>query len=214
MKKLALAVTVLLMGLGAGLTSCGSGDKSDSAADTAKAVSGTKQGEAFATTINIRYVDMDSLLKHYDFAVEQSAKAQQIALELQQYQNQLARNLQSKQAAIQQKVQNNGYLSEASYNADMTELQKLDQASQAQYARRAQADEQRILELNESVTKAIQDYVVEYNKKYKYDAILHKEVGLYFNPALDITGELVQCLNAEYKAKSGKKEESKSEEKK
>jgi Skp family chaperone for outer membrane proteins len=205
MKKSALAANMLLVLLAAGLVSCGNGEKGAQSPDSSKNVTGTKLGEAFETNINIRYVDMDSLYKHYDFAVEQQKKVQQIAVELQQYQNQLARQLQTKQSAVQQKVQNNGYLSEASYKADVEELNKLDQALGAQSSRREQADQQRVLELNKELSDVIDQFIVEYNKTHHYDAILHKEVGLYFNPALDITGELVDGLNAAYKAKKGDK---------
>jgi outer membrane protein len=205
MKKFAMAAKMLLVVLAAGLVSCGGGEKSANSSDSSKNVTGAKLGEAYETSINIRYVDMDTLYKHYDFAVEQQAKVQQIAVELQQYQNQLARNLQTKQSAVQQKLQNNGYLTEASYKADVDELNKLDQSSSAQYSRRAQADEQRVYELNKALSDAIDAYIIEYNKEHHYDAILHKEAGLYFNPALDITSELVEGLNAAYKNKKGDK---------
>jgi outer membrane protein len=102
-------------------------------------------------------------------------------------------------------LQSNGYLSEASYKADVEEINKLDQASSAQYQRRAAADEQRVYDLNKALADAIDQYIIEYNKEHHYDAILHKEVGLYFNPALDITGELVKGLNEAYKAKKSDK---------
>jgi outer membrane protein len=211
MKKVKLSASMLLVVLAAGMVSCGNGEKSADSNDSSKNVTGTKLGEAFETNINIRYVDMDSLYKHYEFAVEQQKKVQQIAVELQQYQNQLARQLQTKQSAVQQKVQNNGYLSEASYKADVEELNKLDQALGAQSSRREQADQQRVIELNKELSDVIDAYIVEYNKTHHYDAILHKEVGLYFNPALDITGELVDGLNAAYKAKKGDKADDKTE---
>lgn len=181
------------------VTACGDGDKNG--ADSSLNVKGQQQGKAFETSINIRYVDMDSLLKHYDYCLDQEAKVSQIEMELQQYQNQLARNLQVKQNAIQQKAQANGYLSEASYKADLEEYAKLEQASSAQLNRRMQADQQRVIDLKQAYITAIQDYIVEYNADKKYDAILHKDAGLYFNPALDITGEVLAGLNQQYKAK-------------
>ena len=203
MKKLAIAANMLFVVIAGGLVSCsGSDSKTDSSKETAK-VATAQKGEAYETNINIRYVDMDSLYKHYEFAVEQQKKVQQIAVELQQFQNQLARQLQTKQSAVQQKLQNNGYLSEASYKADVEELNKLDQALGAQSSRREQADQQRVIKLNKELSDVIDAYIVEYNKEHKYDAILHKEVGLYFNPALDITDELVKGLNEAYKAKKG-----------
>lgn len=211
MKIKTLTTAVLMAALTMGMGACGNGDKA-AGDDSLKNVTGKQQGEAYETNINIRYVDMDSLMAHYEYAQDQQVVLQQIELELQQYQNQLGRNLQTKQASIQQKLQSNGYLSEASYKADMEELQKLDQAAQSQYGQRAQTAMQRAAEINKAVTDAIQDYVIEYNKDKKYDAILHKEVGLYFNPALDITGELLTGLNKAYrdkKAADTKKEDKK-----
>ena len=59
-------------------------------------------------------------------------------------------------------------------------------------------------------TKAASDYIdnslIEYNKTKKYDAILDRAAGLYFNPALDITDEVVKALNEAYnKAQEDKK---------
>lgn len=207
MKKLAFAAKALLLAATIGLVSCGSGN--EKAGDNApKDVKGEQMGDAHPSQTNIRYVDMDSIYAHYEFAKEQNEILNQIALELQQYQNQLARQLQSKQSQIEQKANSNGYFTKESYEADVAELQKLDQTSSASYARRAQADEQRVLEIHQSVDKAIRDFIVKYNdaEGHKYDAILLKNAGVYFNPALDITGELVDGLNAEYKAKNNKAE--------
>lgn len=203
MKKLTFAARVLLFAISTlSLAACGSGDKKEDA-DSVKNVKAAPQGEAFAAQTNIRYIDGDSLMKHYDYAIDQDQVIQQIQLELQQYQNQLGTNLQSKQAAIQQKAQSNGYLSEASYNADMQELQKLNQQSEAQFGARYENDLKRIAEINQAVLNSINDYIIEYNKDKKYDAILFKSSGLYFNPALDITNEVINGINAKYKATKG-----------
>lgn len=204
------AVALLAMGGACAVTACGNGDKSEGA-DSTKNVKGAQQGDAFATNINIRYVDMDSLLSHYNYCLDQEAKVSQIEVELQQYQNQLGRNLQTKQAAIQQKVQTNAYMSEASYNSDMSELQQLNQQSEALMNRRMQADQARVLELKKAYTDAIEAYIVEYNKEHKYDAILFKNAGLYFNPALDITQEVLKGLNDEYTAKRAAEKDAKPE---
>lgn len=213
MKIFTLAAAALIAMSAFTMTSCGNGDNAKNDVDSSKNVKGEQQGDAYETSINIRYVDMDSILTHYNYAKDQEAIVSQIDIELQQYQNQLARNLQSRQAAIQQKLQTNGYLSEESYKADMTELQKLDQASSAQFSQRAQNDQKRVAELQKAYVDAIQAFIVEYNKDKKYDAILFKNAGLYFNPALDITNDVLVGLNAEYAKKKGA-EATKADEKK
>ena len=48
----------------------------------------------------------------------------------------------------------------------------------------------------------VQDEIVafinEYNLTRKYDAIIYKSAGIVFNPALDITNDIVSGLNARY----------------
>ena len=55
---------------------------------------------------------------------------------------------------------------------------------------------------NSKRSQALQDeiiaYINEYNITRKYDAILYKSAGLVFNPALDITDEIIVGLNEKY----------------
>lgn len=210
MKKLAFSVKIFATAtLVAVMAACGSGDGKDAkdSAANANATPATEKikDQGFASSANFRFVDDTLLMKNYEFAKVTYEQCQKIALDLQTYQNGLAKQLQNKQAAIQQKMQSNGNLSDASYNADVAELQKLDQSLQAQYAKRAQADNDKINKLTQAVSDAIDNYIARYNKEKKYDAILSRAAGLYFNPQLDVTNEIVAGLNAEYKAAGEKK---------
>ncbi len=214
MKQLVLAVALFLAGSTAVTTASCSGEGSaDSADSTKKEVKGEQKGESFTASTNIRYVDFDSVMANYEYAKEQGKVLEQIAAQLQQYQNTLGNRLAQKQNEIQQKMQTNAYTSEAQYKQDMAELQSLDQSSSAQYAKRAETEQARVNEIQKNVKEAIDEFVIEYNKDKKYDAILDKSAGLYFNPALDITGEIVKGLNEAYAKKKGS-EEKKAEDKK
>ncbi len=205
MKKSAISAKIMLATMAMSIvtmTACGngSGDESEGQKDsTTKTTTVKPDDKGFVAQTNIRYIERDTIMEKYTFAQTTLEQCQKIALELQQYQNELARKLQQKQAAIQQKVQSNGYLSEASYNADLQELQKADQQSQAAYAKRAQTDNDRINALTKIVTDSIENFIIRYNKTHKYDAILFRDAGLYFNPQLNITDDIVKGLNAEYK---------------
>ena len=48
------------------------------------------------------------------------------------------------------------------------------------------------------LTDSIESFIKEYNAKKHYDAILYKAAGVYFNPDLDITDEVIKGLNARY----------------
>lgn len=181
--------------------SCG-GDKND-AAGTSDSTSTqtpdttTLDHEGFAPTTNIRYIDSDSVLRAYDYAVKETKRLEQKSLELQQYQNSLTADVQKKAAEIQQKVQNNGYLTQQSYEADMQSLQTLQQNAEANYAKRAQALMVETDQVQSTIIKAIENYVIKYNQDKHYDAILLKQAGVYFNPELDITDDIIKGLNAE-----------------
>ena len=66
----------------------------------------------------------------------------------------------------------------------------------------------RAASLTNVVNDSIRNFIADYNKDKKYDAILYYSpaVGmgsaLYFNPQLDITNEIVNGLNARYGSKT------------
>lgn len=187
----------MVAGIASLIVSCAGSDKGTTA--TTSNDSTTVTDEPIETTINIRYVSMDSIYKNYTLAQNVSQEAQTLASNLQSYQAQLQNQLQSKYTQIQQKAQSNGYLSQASYEADVKELEKTNAAYQNMYAKReaeaAQTLDNRQKELNDSV----QNFIKLYNKEKKYDAILIRDAALYFNPALDITDEVIKGLNDRYK---------------
>ncbi len=170
----------------------GGNDKGPAAAST------TIESEAFETSLNIRYVSMDSISKNYILAQNIAAKANTLVTELQTYQMQLQNQLQNQANQIQQKAQNNLYLSQASYDADMKELQKKNDSFQRQYAQREQNAAITMDNLQKELRDSIMNFINVYNKDKKYDAILYSDAGLYFNPSLDITQEVVDGLNKRY----------------
>lgn len=187
----------MVAGIAALISSCSGSDKGTPSSTGNDST--TVTDEPIETAINIRYVSMDSIYKNYTLAQNVSQEAQTLASNLQSYQAQLQNQLQSKYTQIQQKAQSNGYLSQASYEADVKELEKTNAAYQNMYAKReaeaAQTLDNRQKELNDSV----QNFIKLYNKEKKYDAILIRDAALYFNPALDITDEVIKGLNDRYK---------------
>ena len=102
------------------------------------------------------------------------------------------------EAACQKKLNNNKYASRPAYEKDLKKLQtmvedaqKLEESLTKEYQRESAA---RMQVLQDS----IMNYIVEYNVTRKYDAILYKAAGVLFNPALDITKEIIVGLNKRY----------------
>ncbi|MDE7142901.1 MAG: OmpH family outer membrane protein, partial [Muribaculaceae bacterium] len=131
MKKFFLAA--LAAGLLCGATACSNADKKADQpnADAPAAQAQKADSDSFAPTTNIRYYNMDSVMANYDMVKTFNEANLRAMTELQNAQRSRENELNRLASSIQQKVQSNGYLSEASYNADMQDLNKKQQAAQS-----------------------------------------------------------------------------------
>ena len=192
MKKLAMSASSLLLGiLALSTTACGGDPAADKSSATPASAATPADG---ATTINIRYIDGDSVLAHYQFAKDLQDATMRAVQRIDNARNSKGSEIQKFAASIEQKARSNGYLNEASYNADMQKLQKMQQDAENDLG-------QQQIQLNDSIEK----FIKEYNATRKYDAILYKNAGVYFNPELDITNEVIEGLNARYTKPAEKK---------
>ena len=155
--------------------------------------------KSFTPTVNVRYVDMQQILEKYTYAKQELDKLEKKNQALQKTQADLTAQLTKKQNEIQQKAQNNGYMSQESYEKDMKEYQELAQKSEAQFSKQAQALAEELQKTQETLIKVIDNYIAKYNESKKYDVILHKDAAAYLNPALDITQEIIDGLNNQSK---------------
>ena len=157
------------------------------------------ESESFEPTTNIRYYNMDSVMANYELVKTFNEANLRTMTELQNAQRSREGELNRLAASIQQKMQNNGYLSEASYNADVAELNKKQQAAQNYLGSLQQRAQEDALRQQEEFIDSLNNFLAEYNKTRHYDAILLYAPGELFNPALDITNDIIEGLNAKYK---------------
>ncbi len=187
MKKVILAAGAVLA-----LMAAGCSDSAKTAAPV-KAVA----GDSATTACNIRYIDVDSVLSAYTLAQELTAEQQKEMLAFESAARQKDTELQRLNANIQNKYQNNGYLTEESLKADMNSLQQ----RQNEANNWANTHQNRIARLvadqQQRLNDSLQNFLKAYNAVYNYDAILDKKVG-FFKPELDITAEVIQGLNDRY----------------
>jgi outer membrane protein len=99
---------------------------------------------------------------------------------------------------MQKKMQNNGYLSEASYKQDQDKIASMQNSAQRDAANLQNNFQNAAMKAQQTVNDSIEAFIKEYNAKRGYDAILFKAATLYINPELDITDEVVEGLNARY----------------
>lgn len=147
---------------------------------------------------NYRYVDIDTVLSKYilakDYSEEMVRMQNNMESEVKRHEN----SIQSFASTIQNKMQNNGYLSEASYKADQEKFNNMQVNAQKAVASLQNSFETAALNANKTVNDSILAYIKEYNSKKGYDAIFQKGATLYIDPALDITDDIVEGLNARY----------------
>lgn len=200
MKKSTFAVKSLIAVLAAGMISCSNSSDKEAGATAAQACNDSTA----CTAINIRYVDVDSVMSAYNLSKELSEQGRKLMLDYQRMENQKRNELQNLGASIEQKRNNNGYLSQESFDADVNSFnRKQNEAANVLGAQQEKVNKQ-LAEFDRQLNDSVKNFIEDYNATRHYDAILYRTAGLYFNPALDITDEIIAGLNARYVAATDK----------
>lgn len=196
MMGLAMAIALSL-----NVASCNSdSDNGGSKDNKAKKETTAKPASNRTDLPNYRYVDSDTLLAHYNLAKDYSE-------EMLRLQNNYDNTARQRQAAIeglagkyQQKMQSNA-MNEAEYNNAMKDMQQRQSAAQNELGQMQVSMQNQMMEAQKIVNDSIMSYIKEYNESHHYDAIFMKAATLYIDPALDITDEIIEGLNARYNKK-------------
>lgn len=197
MKKQAIAAISFALIMMA--TSCSDSKSTKEEGAEAPKKTAKVESESFAPTTNIRYYNMDSVMANSELVKTFNEANLRTMTQLQDAQRSREGELNRMASSIQQKVQNNGYLSEASYNADMAELNKKQQHAQNYLGSLQAKAQEEAMRQQQEFLDSLNNFLAQYNKEKHYDAILLYTPGEHFNPALDITDEIIQGLNASYK---------------
>lgn len=185
-------------------SSCKSGDANDSSAAPAPIVLSPKEIKA----TKIVYVNSDVLNEKYEYVKELASAAQAKQQRLEMAYQTKGQKLQQDFMEFQQKA-SQGLLSENQVNATQAELTKRKEELD-QMEMQLQSMMQEIQRDNEQVRKTVTDYVKEYNKQAQYNYVLTYSDGpggvlLLANDSMDITNEILEGLNAQYRAKKANK---------
>lgn len=164
--------------------------------------------EAALKTGKTVYVNSDILNKKYEFVKDLATAtiAKQQRLEL-AYQTK-GQKLQQDFVAFQQKA-SQGLLSENQIGATQKDLQKRKDELDGMEGQLQKMMEE-IQRRNEEVRQTVTSFIKNYNESANYDYILTYTDGpggivLFANDSLDITNEIVEGLNAQYRASKVKK---------
>ena len=188
---LAVIATLLLTGAAA----CSSDNSEETAAPAKpKQTAVSKDGLP-----NYRYVDTDTIMAQYNLAKDYNEEIVRLQTKMESEYKRHQTSIGSLANTMQSKMQNNTYLSQESYQADERKLQALQKTAESQMSELQKQFEQAAMKAQTAIQDSINSYIERYNKKHGYDAIFVKSAALHFNPALDITDEVVKGLNERYK---------------
>jgi outer membrane protein len=157
--------------------------------------------QAVNPAAKIVYLNMDSLLTNY---VESKELNEAYLKKMESNRTELNYRVKvwtQDGEAFQRKLDNNGFTSRERADQEYKELmlrkEKLEQMEQEM--REITVREQ--MELNRRLYEVLISFLAEYNKEKGYDMILSTTLGgnvFYAEPGFDITGEVVNRLNARY----------------
>ena len=140
------------------------------------------------------------MFNNYKLAQEVSKEGQKLMLDYQNLERQKQNELQRLGSSIEQKRNSNGYLSQESFDADVNNFNKKQSEAANVLGARQNSISEKMAERHKVLQDSLDSFLRDYNAKHGYDAILLRESGVLFNPALDITQEVIAGLNARYKA--------------
>lgn len=155
----------------------------------------------------IVYVNTDVLNENYEYVKELTAEAKRKQATLANAYQKKEKEFQDRYMELQQKA-SQGLLSENQQKEAQVEMEKRKGELDQMQGQEQQLMDQLQME-NLKVYKSISEYLNEYNKHSQYNYVLAYSSTtispvLAANDSLDITAEIVQGLNAQYKAKKGK----------
>ena len=153
----------------------------------------------------IRYVDEDSLMANYNLAKDINEAMLRRQNQYDAAQQQRGDQISRFAATMEQKYKNNGYLDEASFNADQAKLQKMQNDAQKYMAGLQQNIQNEVAQNTQQLTDSITNFMTEYAKQRGYTMILRKPATFYIDPALDVTDDVIKGLNKRYNKVEAKK---------
>jgi outer membrane protein len=195
MKKTLLKIGGVIMTLAFAFIAVQCADKNEKE-NAGKKVAVAEKKEAVLP--NYRYVDGDSVLAAYILAKDYNEEMLRMQTNFDNTARQRENAIQAEMNKMQQKMQNNGYLTEESYKSDEQKLVKMQSSAQNELAKMQTNMQNAAMEAQKIVNDSITSYINEYNKKYGYDAIFFKAATLYIDDRLDITDDVIKGLNARY----------------
>lgn len=204
MKRTILVAAVLMLGLAA----CNSNNSKENPNATPPVVA---EGG-----LKLAYVNIDTINAHYQYILDLEAEIKALSetkqKSLKQQMDQLQKDAQKAQTDFQKYLSNATSLTLTQQQAKEAEFKKLEASIQQRAERLSQLEQEYAAQVaersaaeHEKMLAAVHAYIREYNAaNQQFDIIYALSSGagspiLYGNPSLDITKEILDGLNEEYR---------------
>ncbi|MDD4992661.1 MAG: OmpH family outer membrane protein [Paludibacter sp.] len=151
-----------------------------------------------AGKLPIAYINVDSLLLHYQFSKDANESLTKKQEDSRLTINTRARELQTEMAEFQKKLENNAFLSRERAEQEQLRLQKKQQELQQLDGKLSQQLMQVQQKMSEELRDTINAFLKDFNKDHKYEMIISNTANdnvLYAGKGYDITSEVTKLLN-------------------
>lgn len=152
-------------------------------------------------TLPLAYVDVDTLLAKYNYAIEVSSLLMSKSESSKVTINEKQRKLAVEQQEFQKKYQNNAFISQERAEQEYSRIQKLAQELEQTAARLEQDLAMEQLKYNNQLADSVRVCIKEYNKSANYQIIFSNsrmDNVLYAKDSYDITAQVLNLLNTRY----------------
>ena len=169
--------------------------------------------------ITVAYINTDTLMAKYQYAIDLQHKLESLQEQKSNEYKNMVNKLQNDVEAFQNDYQNylkNGstmtltqqQAKEKQLTATQSQLQERQLKLQGLEGEYAQQLQEETLEESRKMTNAVYAFIREYNESHQqFDLIMARSFSssplLYGNPGMDITDEIVEGLNKEYRQIKG-----------
>lgn len=150
----------------------------------------------------IAYVNLDSVLMNYTFAVEASDKLMSKQEDARVKLNTKMRTFQNEVADFQRKIENNAFLSRQRMESEQQKLAKKEQEIQELDAKLTQDIMLETQKMNMQLNDSLATFLQIYNADKRYHIIIGNTANdnvLMADPAYNITADVINGLNARCK---------------
>ena len=168
------------------------------------ATTNNKNNNINSTKLPIAFINVDSLLIHYQFAKDANESLIRKQEDSRMKINSMARTLQGEMSDFQHKLENNAFLSRDRAQQEQTRLQKKQQELQEMDGNLSKQLVQVQQKMSEQLRDTINKFLKEYNSDGKYAIIFSNTSNdniLYADSKYDITTEVTRLLNERFAAK-------------